>query len=373
MKIPPFALERYYAKHEFTAKYMLSSSDCESLSLSELLAMADEQTQYLWDELHLGYTDTSGHPQLRQSIASNLYTDITSEHIQVVVPEEGIFLLMHALLSPGDHVVCTFPGYQSLYEIARSIGCQVSFWDPTEERGWLFDVEKLKDLLQPNTRLVVVNFPHNPTGALPTLSEFEQLIELIRKQGCYLLSDEIYRYLEVEEGTTLPAACEQYERAIVLGGLSKSFGLPGLRMGWLATREQEILQKVAGLKDYTTICHTAPSEILSIIAINNYAEITSRQRQRVGRNLENLDQFFKEYTQYFRWERPKGSSVCFPRLLNTNSAATFCDTLMNTTGIMLVPASMFQYGDQHVRIGYGRENLPEVLTLFSAYLDDLND
>jgi aspartate/methionine/tyrosine aminotransferase len=138
------------------------------------------------------------------------------EDIIVVVPEEGIFLLMHAILEPGDHVVCSFPAYQSLYEVAQSIGCEVSKWEPEENKGWRFDVQQFKKKLQDNTRLVVVNFPHNPTGYVPPGEDYETLMNLLRRRNIYLLSDEMYRFLEVDYGATLLAGCELYDQAFSL-------------------------------------------------------------------------------------------------------------------------------------------------------------
>ena len=257
MQIPPFELERYFARYEFSARYLLSSSDCEALTLKALLGMANEEHRRMWEEMTLGYTESPGHPRLRNAIAG-LYNGLEVEDTLVVAPEEGIFLLMHALLKPGDHVICTFPGYQSLYEIPRTIGCKVSLWEPEETSGWQFDLDRLATLLQPDTRLVVVNFPHNPTGALPSRETFEALIDLLEKRGIYLFCDEMYRGLEFAPGTTLPAACETYNQAVSLAGLSKAYGLPGLRIGWLATRDRPLLTRAAQLKDYTTICASAP-------------------------------------------------------------------------------------------------------------------
>jgi aspartate/methionine/tyrosine aminotransferase len=368
MKIHPFELERYFAHHEFSAKYLLSSSDCESLSLLELLEMAPQEHIELWIDLKLGYTESEGHPKLRQAIAET-YEDISPDETLGVVPEEGIFLLMHALLEPGDHVICTYPGYQSLYEIARSIGCHVSYWEPIEDEGWHFDVEHLQKMIRSNTRLVVVNFPHNPTGFVPTADDFARIIGLLSARGIHLLSDEMYRYLEVEAGSTLPAGCEQYERAISLSGLSKSYGLPGLRVGWVSAHDKELLARMMALKDYTTICASAPSEILAVFALANKEPIVARHLDRIRRNLQLLDGFFDEYADCFQWNRPLGGSIGFARLVLEIGATDFCNKLVADTGIMLAPSSVFQYGERHVRIGYGRENLPEVIGLFRSYLD----
>ena len=368
MKIAPFAIERYFAKYEFTARYLLSSSDCESFSLSEVLEMADDEIKRQWDQLMLGYTETSGHPMLREAIAGS-YNGIQTEDVIVVVPEEGIFLLMHAMLEPGDHVVCTFPAYQSLYEVARSIGCEVSKWKPDESNGWRFDVEQLEEKLQNNTRLVVVNFPHNPTGFVPPAEDYEALIKLVRQKNIYLLSDEMYRFLEVDNGTRLPAGCELYENAFSLCGLSKTFGLPGLRIGWIASKNHDVLERVSQLKDYTTICNSAPSEILAIMALRNKDTIIGLQKARVDKNLKILDDFIGEFADCFSWNRPLGGSICFPRSLVSQNTFEFCEQLVEETGIMLLPSRMFMFGDNHVRVGYGRENFPKVLERFADYLN----
>jgi aspartate/methionine/tyrosine aminotransferase len=338
--------------------------------MSDLVAMADARTERLWNELTLGYTESPGHPLLRSGIAE-MYDSIDEAHIVVVVPEEGIFLIMNALLEPGDHVVCAFPAYQSLYEIARSIGCKISLWEPSEEKGWCFEVEDLEAQIKPNTKLAVINFPHNPTGYLPSKAEFEALIDLVRRRGIYLLSDEMYRFLEHRVGTALPSACDLYERAFCLSGLSKAYGLPGLRIGWLASQDAQILTKVQELKDYTTICGSAPSEVLAIIALDNREAILKQQKARLRRNLAALDDFFGRYEGLFRWYRPLGGSVCFPKVLCVQDSSDFCERLREETGIVLLPSREFQFGNRHVRIGFGRENLPFVVEIFSGYLDQL--
>lgn len=368
MSIMPFQLERYFAKYEFSARYLLSSSDCESLSMQELLAMADPEMHDLWEQLRLGYTESWGHPLLRHEIAG-LYQGIDQLDVLTVVPEEGIYLTMRALLKPGDHMICTFPGYQSLYEVAHSIGCEVTSWEPDEEQGWEFPLADLEEKIRPNTRLVVVNFPHNPTGFLPGRDEFIALMNLVRQSGAYLLSDEMYRFLEVEPGTTLPAACEFYERAISLFGLSKTFGLPGLRAGWLVSPDSQLLEQISRLKDYTTICGSAPSELLAIIALRNRREIINQQTARVRRNAALLKAFIVEHPDRFTLNPPIGGSICFPRMLGVENTYAFCEQLVKDSGIMMAPSRVFQYGDQHVRVGIGRENFPDVLELFARYLD----
>jgi aspartate/methionine/tyrosine aminotransferase len=368
MQLEPFFLERYFAKHEFSAKYLLSSSDCEAFSMEELLESADAQGLNLWENLKLGYTDSSGHPVLRESIA-DIYKSVAADDILVVTPEEGIFLAMQALLKPGDHVVCTFTGYQSLYELARSMGCRVSLWKPDEDRGWHFSLRQLQNLIRNDTRMVVVNFPHNPTGYLPSHDGYTSLVDIVRRSGAYLFSDEMYRFLEFDREATLPAGCEVYRKAISLSGLSKSFGLPGLRIGWVATRDHNILEQMRLLKDYTTICSSAPSEILGLMAVRDRENIIARQMVRIRRNIKILDDFCCKYSYCMCWNPPLGGSICFPRMSLTDDTSAFCETLIKETGIMLVPSSVFQYGNHHVRIGFGREDFPEIIERFSTFID----
>ena len=365
--IETFALERYFARYEFTARHLLSSSDCESLPMASLLALADERSRRRWENLKLGYTDSQGDPALRSAVAA-IYSGWQPEDVLIAAPEEAIFLLMQTLLRPDDHVVCTFPGYQSLYAVARALGCRVSFWTPEENRDWRFDIGQLERLLQGDTRLVVANFPHNPTGYLPPREDFEAMIDLLREHDIHLLSDEMYRFLEADETATLPAACTLYARAVSLGGLSKTFGLPGLRIGWTATRDRPLHTGMARFQDYATICSSAPSQILATIALHNREAIIAEQRARLRRNMAVLAQFFQTFANDFQGRCPPAGSLCFPRMTAVEDTFSFCEELVRDTGIMLVPSKMFAYGHQHVRIGFGRKDFPEVLKRFGDYL-----
>lgn len=370
MRLKPFALERYFAKYEFSVKYLLSPSDNEALSQNELLNMADAKTRKLWDNLKLGYTESQGHPLLRDEIAK-LYKNVNRDNILIVAPEEGIFITLNTILEKGDHVVCPFPEYQSLYEIAEGIGCEVTKWKPDESQGWRFDPEFLEKNIKKNTKLIIVNFPHNPTGFLPSVEDFKRIIEIARKHNIYLFSDEMYRFLEYNPKDRLPSACEIYDRAIVLFGMSKTFGLPGLRIGWLVTKDEALYRGIANFKDYTTICSSAPSEILALIALKNRDRIIKKHQKRIRKNLEVLDSFLKRNKTLFSWVRPKTGTICFPRL-NTKDSFEFCEALVKKTAIMLAPSTVFDYDNKHVRIGFGRDNFPEALAKFEKYLSDLN-
>jgi aspartate/methionine/tyrosine aminotransferase len=369
MGLRPFALERYFAPNELSVPYLFSSSDCEPLPLERLLMLADEEAREIWKRLRLGYTDSQGLPALRQQIAQ-LYVDISEEDVVVVVPEEGIFLAIHALVQPGDHVITTFPGYQSLYEIARDIGCTVDHWMPDETNGWHFDPAALKPLLRPMTRLLVVNFPHNPTGSIPSRSEFQRLLIWAKEHEIRVFSDEMYRLLEFDTADRLPSAVDADHRAVVLAGMSKSFGLAGLRIGWLASRDHKILDRVKELKDYTTICASAPSEVLALIGLRARDTIVSEHVIRIRTNLSLLERFFTEHTEFATWVPPRAGSVCLARLKTGERASTFCKRIVEQAGIMVLPSTVFEFGDQHFRIGLGRANFPEVLRRFQECIAD---
>ncbi|MEO8392259.1 MAG: aminotransferase class I/II-fold pyridoxal phosphate-dependent enzyme [Chloroflexota bacterium] len=368
MKLQPFKLERYFAQYEFAVKYLLSSSDCDGLAQGRLISLADNETRALWDNLTLGYTESLGLPPLREEIAG-LYQRLDADQTLVLAPEEGIFLALNAILEAGDGVICTAPGYQSLYEIAQGLGCTVTRWLPDEGAGWKFDPEFLLSAIQPNTKLLILNFPHNPTGFLPSVADFERMIEIARAHDLIVLSDEMYRLLELDEADRLPAAADAYENAISLFGMSKTFGLAGLRIGWLATQNRDLLRQIANLKDYTTICSSAPSEILALIGLRARQTIVAEHRALIAANLEHLDDFFARRHDLMTWNRPKAGTIGFARLRDGLSAEVFCKMLVEEAGIMLLPSTVYDYGDEHMRIGFGRRNLPDVLAAFDAYLD----
>ncbi|MEN8243168.1 MAG: aminotransferase class I/II-fold pyridoxal phosphate-dependent enzyme, partial [Chloroflexota bacterium] len=286
-----------------------------------------------------------------------------------IVPEEGIFIAMHTLLEPGDHVVSMQPAYQSLYQLAETIGCQVSPWWPRE--GWHFHPDDLEALLTPQTKMVVVNFPHNPTGALASKADFTRIADLVRERDLILFSDEMYRWSEYHPDDRLPSACELYPKAVSLCGVSKSLGLPGLRVGWLATQDEEIIAGFKTYKDYTTICGSAPSEILALIAVENKDVIVERNLSIIRDNLNSLDEFFSEHAALFHWVRPKAGTVAFAEFKGEMPIDQFAEKLVTERGTMLAPGTIFDYPGTHFRLGFGRRNFPQALTHLAAFSAEL--
>ncbi len=371
MRIRPFALERYFAKYEFNVRHLLSPSDCEALSLAEVLSLADAEGRALWQDLSLGYTETPGHPLLREEIAG-LYESVAPERVVVAVPEEAIFVAMNTLLAPGDHVVTVSPAYQSLYEIANATGCEVTPWAVEARDGrWTVNVEALEASLRPTTKLIVVNFPHNPTGCMASRADFDAIVSLARARGAYIFSDEMYRLLEPEAGQRLPAMADAYEKGISLSGLSKSFALAGLRVGWLAAQDAALVDAFLAFKDYTTICHSAPSEILAIIALRARDTILARNLGIVAQNRTIAESFFSGRPDLFEWLPPDAGSTAFVRWLGPGTVDELAAAVLDAQGLLIVPDSIFDVSGNYFRVGLGRLDFWEALEALGDYVDAL--
>jgi aspartate/methionine/tyrosine aminotransferase len=364
VRIADFTLERYFARWEFAVRHVLCASDVEPVALSELLALADDDSRHRWETLRLGYTESLGLPALRAEIAA-LYPGLSADDIITFAgAEEGVFLSMHALLGPGDHAVVVWPAYQSLHEVARSAGADVSLV-PLDPRDWSLDVDAVASAMRPNTKVIVINSPHSPTGAQLSPDQLHRLIAIAELHGAFLFSDEVYRFLEYD-AAPLPPAASCSSRGISLGVMSKAFGLAGVRIGWLAMRDQSLRANTAKLKDYTTICSAAPSEVLSLAALRAKDVLLSRTREIVSTNLAVLEDFFRRNTDRFAWVRPRAGSVAFPKLLE-GDVDDFAARLVEREGVLILPASQFGYPGNHFRLGFGRRDMPEALRILESF------
>lgn len=370
MNLHPFKLERYFAKYEFNTEFLLCSSDCEAMSIADLLQLeegAAEKFQHVW----LGYTESLGSHALRKEIAK-IYETIQPEDVLVHTgAEEAIYLFMLATLKQGDHVIVHSPCYQSLTEVAKSIGCDVSLWLAREENNWALDLDELKILLRPKTKVVVVNTPHNPTGYLMSHADFETVNRFAQENNLLLFFDEVYRESEYNSSTRLPSACDMGEYAVSLGVTSKTYGLAGLRIGWIATKNKKIYQNMASLKDYTTICNSAPGEFLAEVAMRNREKLIERNLGIIKSNLENVDGLFTRHPSLFSWVCPQAGSMGFPKLLR-GDIEEFCDKVVREAGVLLLPGTMYDNTGNHFRVGLGRKNLPQAVERLEDYLNQRN-
>ncbi len=371
--LPEFRLESYFGVWEFKARHHLTASDAQTLPMSELLAMASDADRHRWNHLALGYIPSDGTFELRQAIA-HTYDAVDPEDVLCFAgAEEGLYCAMHALLTPADHAIVLVPNYQSMESVPRSI-CSVSGIALHEREDWRLDVAELRAALRPNTRLVAVNFPNNPTGKVADLQTFEEIVAVCRERGIYLFSDEVYRGIERDERKRLPQAADTYERALSLNVVSKAYGLPGLRVGWIASRDRDVLARMVELKHYLSICNAGPSELLASIALKARDRILKRNRDLAAENLHKLDAFFERHGDRFEWYAPDGGCVAYPRYLGAEGVERFCERVVDEAGVLLLPASMYRSDllptpNDRFRIGYGRFGMDEALAAFDAFLN----
>jgi len=366
MNLPPFKLERFFAKYEFNTEYLLCSSDCEAMSIADLLALetgAAEKFQQVW----LGYTESQGSPSLRAEICK-LYQNIQPEDILIHSgAQEAIFLFMFAAFKEYDHVIVHSPAYQSLAEVARAAGCDVSPWRAREDDGWSLDLDELRHLMRTNTKAIIINTPHNPTGYLMSRADYDALHTFAKANKLLLFSDEVYRESEYDPAQRLPAACDQGDYAISLGVTSKTYGLAGLRIGWIATKNKKIYERMTSLKDYTTICNSAPSEFLAEVAMRNRNRLIERNLGIIKQNLQVIEGLFARHADLFSWVRPQAGSMAFPRYLG-GDVERFCDQLVKEAGVLLLPGSVYDDSRNHFRLGLGRKNLPQAVEKLEQFL-----
>ncbi|MEU4196743.1 aminotransferase class I/II-fold pyridoxal phosphate-dependent enzyme [Kribbella sp. NPDC026611] len=367
--LPDFRLETYFARWEFSARYHLTASDAQTLPMSELLAMADDDGRERWESLTLGYTETRGLPALREAIASTYQNAEPDDILCFAGAEEAIYLAMRTLLEPTDHAVVLTPNYQAAETIPLSV-CDVTGVPLRPEAGWALDGDTVEAALRPNTRVVSVNFPNNPSGALPAPEAWQRLVDLCDERGIILFSDEVYRGLEADP---LPQATDLSGTAISLNVMSKAYGLPGLRIGWIACRDRTVLDRVERAKHYTTICNAGPSEVLALIALRARGRILERNRGIIADNLPLFEEFFGRFPELFEFSKPDGGCVAYPRYLGADGVEAMCADLVQDAGVLLLPASIYSSEltatpTDRFRVGIGRSGPAEALEVWAEWL-----
>jgi len=369
MKINDFKLEVFFGQHEFSAPYLLTQSDCEAMSIKELLSYEDDSTDQFLNSW-LGYTEVPGDPKLRETIAT-LYTSMNDENIIVHAgAQEPIFNFMNVLLNEDDHVITQFPIYQSLFEVANAIGCEVAKWELEENHNqWIMDINKLKELIQPNTKLIVLNSPNNPTGYTFTKDQLLEIVAIAKEKDIYIFCDEVYKGIELD-GEKRPWLADLYDKGVSLGVMSKAYGLPGLRIGWLALKDQDLINKLIKMKHYTSICSSAPSEQLSIIALKHGEQILERNVSIIKDNLLIAESFFNKYKDLFTFYKPIAGPVAYIKLNEKYNVETFCKDLIRKQGVLLLPASIYDQDCNFFRMGFGRKNFKDNLNQLDQYLEE---
>ncbi len=350
----------------------MTASDVQSMSIGELLTLADLPLDALADA-HLGYTETWGAPDLREAIAKT-YDHLKPDNILCFAgAEEGVYAAMRVLLHPNDHAIVIVPNYQAAETLPLDI-CEVSGVPLDADNNWVLDIDDIAMAIKSNTKLVSICFPNNPTGKIISSTDYKKLIELCRVHGLYLFSDEVYRLLELDPENRIDQAADIYEKALSLNVMSKAYGLPGLRVGWIGSQDKELLLKIERYKHYLSICNSAPSERLAVIALSVRDKILDKNRTLMNENASKLDGFFADYPDLFDWNRPDGSCVAYPKFKGRGGVEKFCRDLVEEEGVLLLPASLYvsellATPPDHFRIGFGRKNIDEGLAAFRGFLN----
>lgn len=363
--LPDFKLETYLAQWEFSARHHMTASDAESLSVRELLALGGDAAFESLLDLRLSYTESYGAPELRAAIAKTYDTCAADDVLCFAGAEEGLYCFYHALLGPHDHAIVITPDYQSAETVPLAL-CAVSgvALDPRE--NWTLHLDQVAAAIRPNTRALYINFPHNPTGKILERDRFEELIELCRRHGIWLFSDEVYRLIERDPHKRLRQAVDAYERGVSLNVLSKAFGLPGLRIGWIACRDRALLERMVRVKHYLSICNSGPSERLALVALQHSEYVLTRTRTIARDGYEKVTGFLAGFPDLFEAYTPDGGVVMFPRYKGAEGVEAFCQRMVEEGGVVLLPSSIYVSALSptpldRFRIGYGRRNVDQGL------------
>jgi len=370
--LPDFKLETHFSRWEFQARHHMTASDAESISMRELLAMATPEERDEFDNLWLGYTETFGAPDLREAIASTFLNRNAQEILCFAGASEGIFAANSVILDKDSHAIVVTPNYQSHETLPLAI-CEATGVPLDPDDHWSLDIDRIAAAVRPNTKLVTINFPHNPTGAILPLDRYHALIEVCRKHGIYILHDEIFNGLGRTGSKHLPFIADVYERGLSLNVMSKSYGLPGLRIGWIACRDPAIVSQMERMKHYLSICNSGPSERLTKIALSNRDRLLARNCAIVDDNLPKWDAFFARYPDLFDWQTPDGSCMAFPRYKGSDGVENFTRSLVEESGVLLLPGSIYnsdlnETPSNRFRLGYGRNGLDEGLAALDAHI-----
>ncbi len=371
MKVEPFHLERFYVDYEFSVGTNISASCGAVTTTEDILKHSGVEAANQYISLDLDYRENRGDEALRNEIVCE-YENLNSGDIQITTGgSEAIYLLMRTYLEPGDKIVTEWPIYQSLFQLAADMGVEVLSLPLLAEEGYIPDPAKLKKLLLKNdVKMVVINHPHSPTGSILTAELQREIVELTEKHGALLLSDEVYWGVFYNKADEVPHAADLSENVVTIGDMTKPFGLGGLRIGWLATKRKDIIDRASILKDYTTMCAAAPSEFLAVLALQQKEKILKRNIEIAIKNIELVNRLVSDSGGKLSWIEPRGGYTGFVRLnLEGITVDEFCLELIREKDVLLLPGSVF--GDpSSFRVGVGTkvEQFERGVSLLSDFL-----
>lgn len=365
MRLPPFQLVNWFSAAEGRFDLSLSHSDCEPLSVSDLL---DDEELAAFANFRLGYGAFAGLDELRNLVARQYETIEADDVLIFGGASEAIYTFMQATLKAGDEVVVQSPLFNTLHGIARSIGCRVTEWRPTDEMTCSFDTLALPDLCNERTKVLVFNFPHNPTGQMISADNLRSIIDTARLSDAFVFSDEQFRLLEMPSTSTLPAACDLYEKAVSVTGVSKTHGLGGLRIGWLATRCRDVISAARKYRYYTTEMTNTPCQHLAIRALERGNELLQRNRSRIGANVERLRSFVSQHHDKLVLHAPKAGTMTVVEQRTRLTSTELCERLLNEEKVFLIPGGVMGMSDRLLRFGLGRDDFAQGLERLGEFL-----
>lgn len=368
---PTYKLASFQAAHGAQATHLMGASAPESLAAQELLSLANQTEREQWEQLGLGYASVQGDPSLREAIADR-YPGLTSADIITFAgAQEAIFVAYHALLKKNDRLQLILPIFEPLALVAQGIGVEIGTvaLDASHADGWRLDLQAWRESIDPSTTMAAINFPHNPTGKLITEHELEQIVEHCTRNDCWLFSDEVFRGLEHQQSRQLTPVATLYEQGISLGVMSKAFGLGGVRIGWLACRDQALIRRMLEIKTYLSICNGRADELLARIALRHAPQLLDNTNKLIQENLQRLQSACSEYPDIVHWHQPDAGCVAYPELADGVDASDFATRLLDRAGVMIIPGQCFMWGESYFRVGFGRRDFPFALERFCDHLD----
>ena len=373
MKIKPFAVEEWMNRYEVGAKHNIAETCVDSVSASELFALTGEDAAAFWEcfsARRLTYGDIEGAPEFKQGVCGLYKTVKPGEVIPCHGAAGANHHLFYSLVEPGDRVVSIAPSYQQLTSIPESFGADVRVLPLRPENGWLPDVEELRALCTADTKLICINNPNNPTGALMDGALLRQIVEIAGDCGAWLLCDEVYRHLTQEDGWS-ESIVDLYDKGISVSSMSKVFSLAGLRLGWIATHDEDLRRALLSHRDYDLISCGMFDEALAAVALRHRDKVLARNRAVVRENLKVLDAWIESEPR-ISYVRPKSGTTALVSYDYDLDSRSFCDRMYRETGAFVVPGDCFGV-EKSMRIGYANngKTLREGLDAVSAFLRQL--
>ena len=368
VEIAPFGVEAWLNKWEKSAKYDISQSTIASLTMHEVLNLDGNNGQEFYamlDQQKMNYGWIEGSPEFKQEVAK-LYQHVEPENVLQTNGATGANILaLYSLIQPGDHVIAEYPSYQQLYDIPKSLGAEVDFWHIHEEANWYPDINELKKLIRPDTKMICLNNANNPTGTILDKKFLEQVVEIAKSVGAYVLVDEVY--LPLDDPTKFTSIIDLYDKGIATNSLSKTYSVPGIRIGWTATNS-ELADLFRKFRDYTMICGGVFNDLLATYVLRHRDQVLARNRKLVFGNLKIYQEWI-EHEDRASVVMPQAVSTSFPKLDVPVDIHTFCENLLKDEGVLLVPGDAFDT-PKHVRLGYcaPKATLKEGLKRLSSYL-----